>query len=136
MKNLLSTIISLTIGAAVGSTTTYYLTSNKVLPDSAPNPVFQQINNNTGGTDKYEIRWYGKPTKDYFLGNYTIVEKDKPIRIEPISKTPHIVKLILPKGSGVAATGNCTDIKIFRNGKECVKTAVVGTGMVANKACL
>jgi hypothetical protein len=135
MKNLLNTVISLAVGAGLGSASTYYLTSNQSLMETMPIAQQRDTASTARGTDKYEIRWYGKPTGKYFYGNYSIIEMNKPIRVESIPKSPHIVKLTLPKGAAVAATGDSTDIKIFKNGKECGQIGVVGTGISMNKTC-
>ncbi|MBE9058503.1 hypothetical protein [Sphaerospermopsis sp. LEGE 08334] len=154
MKSLLTTIISLVIGVGIGSTTTYYLTANKTSTESLPvqtsvnkassdeiyNTEVAPVRNAvktalSGEIDNFEIRWIGKATNNFFYGNYSIVEKDKPSRLESVPKTPHIVKFKLPKGASVSAAGNSQDVRIFRNGKECGETQVVGSQVISNKTC-
>lgn len=135
MKNLLNTIISLIIGAGVGSGATYCMIpkSNNTAQST---PDIQPITTPKGGTDEYEIRWYGQPKNKYWAGSYTIIKPDAPMEIVKIYKSPHIVKIKLPKQSTVGAGGNVQDIKIFRNGKECGKTGVIGEGVPSNKSCV
>jgi hypothetical protein len=141
MKNLLTVIISMGIGAAMGSGATYYISQNAAQKKTENSQVTALNNLIPGSTtqkgkDKYEIRWYGKPTDEGFFGSYTIMEDNKPVRVEQVPKSPHIVKLTLSKGAIVGAMGNSKDLKIFRNGKECGQTGVVGAGIPANKSCL
>ncbi|AFZ57647.1 hypothetical protein H6G54_22145 [Anabaena cylindrica FACHB-243] len=128
---IINTIISLIIGAGVGSSATYYFMPKP----STTETIFSAKQAGRGGTDKYEIRWYGKPKNQYWGGNYTIMKPDAPMEIVNIPKSPHIVKIQLPKQSVVAAAGNVQDIKIFRNGKECGKPGIVGDGIPLNKGC-
>lgn len=135
MKNLPNTIISLIIGAGVGSGATYYLTPKPSATTETTSSVEQVTPQSTKGNDKYEIRWYGKPKNKYWGGNYTVMKPGAPIEVFDIPKSPHVVKIQLPKQSVVAATGNVQDIKIFKNGKECGKTGIVGKGIPLNKGC-
>jgi hypothetical protein len=133
MKNSLNTIISLIIGAGVGSASTYYLLPQPISTTQlAPS---KQITASKSGTDEYEIRWYGKPKNQYWGGSYTVMKPDSPMEIIRIKKSPHIVKIKLPKQSTVGAGGNIQDIKIFRNGRECGKAGIIGEGIPLNKAC-
>lgn len=135
MKKLLNTIISLIIGAGLGSGATYYFMPKPSTTTVGLTTFPTKQATVTGGTDKYEIRWYGESKNKYVAGNYVIMKPDSPMEVFKIPKSPHIVKIQLPKKSVVSAVGDVQDIKIFRNGKECGKTGAVGEGVTPNKAC-
>ncbi|MBE9235841.1 hypothetical protein IQ227_07270 [Anabaena aphanizomenioides LEGE 00250] len=125
-------IIALIIGAGIGSGATYLLIpkSSNFTETTAIQPVAT-----SSGTDEYEIRWYGKPKNEFWGGSYTIIKPDSPMEVIKVPKSPHVVRIKLPKQSTVGAAGDVQDVKIFRNGKECGRDGVIGEGIPINKAC-
>lgn len=79
--------------------------------------------------------WYGKPKNEFWGGSYTIIKPDSPMEVIKVPKSPHVVRIKLPKQSTVGAAGDVQDVKIFRNGKECGRDGVIGEGIPINKAC-
>jgi len=94
------------------------------------------------GEDQYQIQWQGASGQELF-GSYSIQDADfnKPMRVEAVhTKLPHKIDFSAVKNSAVIATGFTTTgdqvtVEIYRNGLECGKAIVVGSGVPANKVC-
>ncbi len=98
--------------------------------------------NSVSGSDKYEIHWSGRKGKELH-GGYAILseEPDAPMKMESVqAKLPHKISFSAPTNSVVSASGNTlnggtVEVKIYKNGSECGKVAVVGSQVGANKVC-
>lgn len=105
-------------------------------------PVTSSQSVSLGGSDKYEVHWTGASGKEVYAG-YSIISQDPntPMKLESIqAKLPHKVSFSAPKNAIVSASGNTlnqgsVDIKIYKNGSECGKAGIVGSGAGANKVC-
>ncbi|MEH2047855.1 hypothetical protein [Nostoc sp.] len=94
------------------------------------------------GSDTYEIQWSGANGSKLF-GSYGIVSKSTstPSRVEKVTGTlPYKVNFSAPKNTLISAAGTTVhqgivEIKIFKNGSECGKVVVLGSGAIANKTC-
>jgi hypothetical protein len=94
------------------------------------------------GSDNYEVEWTGANGSKLF-GSYVIGSKNlsTPSRVEKITATlPYKVSFSAPKNTLISAAGiadhqGTVEIKIFKNGSECGKVSVVGSGAIANKIC-
>lgn len=95
-----------------------------------------------GSSDKYEVHWTGTRGKEFYAG-YAIISQDPntPMKLESIkAKLPHKVSFSAPKNAIVSASGDTfkqgsVEIKIYKNGSECGKAGIVGSGAGANKVC-
>ncbi|MEH2015765.1 hypothetical protein [Nostoc sp.] len=94
------------------------------------------------GSDAYEIKWSGTNGSKLF-GSYVIASKSPstPSRVEKVTATlPYKVNFSAPKNTLISAAGitdhqGTVEIKIFKNGLECEKASVIGSGAIANKIC-
>jgi hypothetical protein len=105
--------------------------------------ISNSVTNSLTGSDKYEIQWSGTSGKQLYAG-YSIASTDgsAPMRVESVqAKLPHKVSFSAPKNAIVSASGvilnqeENVEIKIYKNGSECGKVAIVGSGAAANKVC-
>lgn len=95
-----------------------------------------------GGSDTYKIEWTGSNGSKLF-GSYVITSRrpGTPSKVEKITSIlPYEVifstqKNTLVSAAGIASNQSTVEIKIFKNGSECGKTAAVGSGTMANKVC-
>ncbi len=109
---------------------------------SSPIPSSQSVTESVSGSDKYEVQWTGTSGEE-LAASYSIIFKDPstPMRIESVqAKLPHKVNFSIPKNAVVSASGitlnkGSVEIRIYKNGSECGKVAVVGSGAGANKVC-
>jgi len=66
---------------------------------------------------------------------------NQPMRMESVqAKLPHKVKFSTPPNAIVSAHGitinkGDVEVKIYKNGSECGKVVVVGSGVGGNKVC-
>lgn len=98
--------------------------------------------NSFSGSDNYEVQWTGANGNKLF-GSYVIGSKtlSTPSRVEKVIATlPYKVSFSAPKNTLISAAGatvnqGAVEIKIFKNGSECGKVSVVGSGAIANKTC-
>ncbi len=75
--------------------------------------------------DNYEIRWQGKSKGKVYV-SYSILTL--PAQVESLTTTiPKTVKFSAPSGTIVSASSSDVNVtvRIFRNGRECGKIAVV-----------
>ena len=97
------------------------------------------------GSDNYEVRWTGANGSKLF-GSYVVVSRTPgtPMRVEKVAATlPYKITFYAPKNSLISAAGaifnqgtqGTVEIKIFKNGSECDKVAIVGSGAMASKLC-
>ncbi|MEH1908832.1 hypothetical protein [Nostoc sp.] len=94
------------------------------------------------GSDNYEVQWTGVNGSKLF-GSYVIASKSPstPSRVEKVVTTlPYKVSFSAPKNTLISAAGGTlnqgtVEIKIFRNGSECGKVTMVGSGAMANQVC-
>lgn len=137
MKNLIR--LSIVAGFLLLQSCTPSANSTSV---TSPVTGSKTTTNSVDGSDKYEIRWSGtKGTKLY--GGYAIISQDPniPMRMESVqAQLPHKINFSVAKGSVVSASGNtlnkgAVEVKIYKNGSECGKVGVVGSGVGANKTC-
>ncbi|MBN3924010.1 hypothetical protein [Nostoc sp. NMS4] len=92
--------------------------------------------------DNYEIQWNGASGSELFA-SYGIASKipGKATRIEKVTgKLPHKISFTAPKNALVSASGmlmnqGTVEIKIFKNGSECGKETIIGSGAIGNKTC-
>ncbi|MBD2435832.1 hypothetical protein [Nostoc sp. FACHB-110] len=134
MKNIIR--LSVVIGFLLLQGCTPSAKSSSITSSEPP------ITNSPGGSDKYEIRWTGTGGKKLSAG-YSVVSKDfaTPMRVESVNGTlPHKISFSAPKNSVVSASAITTnkevvEIKIYKNGSECGKVGIVGSGASANKVC-
>ena len=105
------------------------------------NPLMA-VSSATSNKDHYKVEWKGaKGIKLY--GSYTIVSTTDfttPARVEQVNGVlPYQIEFNAPKQSIVSAAAmannNQLTIKIFRNGAECGKEAITGSGAMPNKVC-
>lgn len=95
-----------------------------------------------GGSNNYEVQWNGVAGSKLF-GSYVIASKSlsTPSRVEKVIATlPYKVSFSASKNTLISAAGatsnqGTVEIKIFRNGIECGKVALVGSGAMATKVC-
>ncbi|MEH1795878.1 hypothetical protein CDG79_06800 [Nostoc sp. 'Peltigera membranacea cyanobiont' 232] len=98
--------------------------------------------NSSSGSDNYEVQWTGAKGNKLF-GSYVIGSKtiSTPSRAEKVTAIiPYKVRFSAPKNSLISAAGATVnqatvEIKILKNGLECGKVAVVGSGAMGNKIC-
>ena len=94
------------------------------------------------GSDTYEIQWNGTNGSKLF-GSYVIASKSPSTlsRVEKVTATfPYKVNFSASKNTLISAAGatdhqGTVEIKIFKNGLECGKASVIGSGAMANKIC-
>lgn len=93
--------------------------------------------------DTYIIEWQGSKDEELFASYAVSFPKTPEVtaKLEQVKATlPHKVTVTLPKDAMVAVSGTTfskpVEIKIYRNGKQCGKPAIVGTNAMANKVCL
>ncbi|MEH2236009.1 hypothetical protein [Nostoc sp.] len=94
------------------------------------------------GSDNYEVQWSGSAGSKLF-GSYVIGSRSVsiPLRVEKVATTlPYKITFSAPKNALISAAGatlnqGAVEIKIFRNGSECGKVTMVGSGAMANQVC-
>ncbi|MHC5825020.1 MAG: hypothetical protein ACYT04_56545 [Nostoc sp.] len=94
------------------------------------------------GSDNYEVRWTGANGSKLF-GSYVVVSRSPgtPMRAEKVTATlPYKITFSAPKNTLISAAGatlnqGTVEIKIFKNGSECDKVAIVGSGSMSSKVC-
>ncbi len=93
--------------------------------------------------EQYQIKWEG-PAGAKLFGSYVIRDRNtssKPTKSEKVTATlPHTLSFSAPKNSIVGVSGgtlnqDAVTIKIYKNGSECGKEALTGSGVMANKVC-
>ncbi|MEH1871615.1 hypothetical protein [Nostoc sp.] len=97
---------------------------------------------NSIGSDNYEVSWDGTSGAKLW-GSYVISSKSvgQVPRVEKITeKLPYKVNFSASKNALISAAGatlnqGTVEIKIFRNGVECGKVAVTGSGSMSSKIC-
>ena len=98
--------------------------------------------NSFSGSDNYEVQWIGTNGNKLF-GSYVIASKSvsTPSKVEKVTATlPYKINFSAPKNTLISAAGatnhqGTVEIKIFKNGLECGKASVIGSGAMANKIC-
>lgn len=99
--------------------------------------------NSSSNQEQYQIKWEGTAGSKLF-GSYVIRDRNtssKPTKSEKVTATlPHTLSFSAPKYSIVGVSGgtlnqDAVTIKIYKNGSECGKEALTGTGVMANKVC-
>ncbi|MDP5339263.1 MAG: hypothetical protein NWQ28_11905 [Nodularia sp. (in: cyanobacteria)] len=106
------------------------------------NPRTNSLSFSPSASDNYEVHWTGTSGNQLY-GGYSIISEDinTPMRLESVQATlPHKVNFSVPKNAIVSASGDTlnqgkVEIKIYKNGSECGKVVVVGSGVGANKVC-
>ncbi|MEH2315946.1 hypothetical protein [Nostoc sp.] len=94
------------------------------------------------GSDNYEVQWAGANGSKLF-GSYVVGSKNPgtPTIVEKVTATlPYKITFSAPKNVLISAAGGTlnqgtVEIKIFRNGSECGKALLIGSGAMANKVC-
>ncbi|PSM48724.1 hypothetical protein C7Y66_12860 [Chroococcidiopsis sp. CCALA 051] len=106
------------------------------------NPLLA-LSNSFGNQDQYQVKWEGSNGAELY-GGYVIMDMNNhntPMRAESVkAKLPHTVNFSAPKNAIVSATGNTIGsssviVRIYKNGLECGKEAIVGSGALPNKVC-
>ncbi|MEH2434977.1 MAG: hypothetical protein V7K25_12110 [Nostoc sp.] len=107
---------------------------------TACTPLINSIS--SSGSANYEVQWAGT-TGSKLFGSYVIASKNPstPSKVEKITTTlPYKVNFSASKNALISAAGatlnqGTVEIKIFRDGSECGKVTVMGSGAMANKTC-
>lgn len=101
--------------------------------------------NSLSGSDNYEVQWSGTAGSKLF-GSYVVGSRTPgiPTRVEKVGATlPYKITFSAPKNSLITAAGatfnqgiqSTVEIKIFKNGSECDKVGIVGSGAMNTKVC-
>lgn len=103
------------------------------------NPLVN-FKNSSSNEEQYQIKWEG-PAGTKLFGSYVIRDSNNSTKPKAVTATlPHTLSLSAPKNSIVGVSGgtlnqDAVTIKIYRNGSECGKEVLTGSGFMANKVC-